>query len=223
MINKMVNMTRNNSDRTVIIIVRHGECKGNREGLFRGRSDFPLNETGINQVKELAKAIRTMQPTIIFTSPLLRAVQTAKAIQQECNIRVENKEGFNNIMLGPWEGQPKDYIAEKYPEQWETWLNKPEELDVLGMESLDAVQKRAKVELDNIIQNHWGETFVLVSHRAVLKPLIASCLGIKKPYFWRIHVDTASYSILHYHKVQGYILVQLNQNKHLTELITEWE
>jgi broad specificity phosphatase PhoE len=219
----MVNMTKNNLDRTVIIIVRHGECKGNREGLFRGRSNFPLNETGLNQVKELAKAIRAMQPTMVFTSSLLRAVQTANAIQQECNIKIEEREGFNNIMLGPWEGKPKDYIAEKYPEQWKIWLTKPEKLDVPGMESLDSVQKRARDELDNIIQNHRGETFAVVSHRAVLKPLIASCLGIKKPYFWRIHVDTASYSILHYHKKQGYILVQLNQNKHLTELITEWQ
>jgi len=216
-------MTKNNLDRTVIIIVRHGECKGNREGLFRGRSNFPLNETGLNQVKELAKAIRAMQPTMVFTSSLLRAVQTANAIQQECNIKIEEREGFNNIMLGPWEGKPKDYIAEKYPEQWKIWLTKPEKLDVPGMESLDSVQKRARDELDNIIQNHRGETFAVVSHRAVLKPLIASCLGIKKPYFWRIHVDTASYSILHYHKKQGYILVQLNQNKHLTELITEWQ
>lgn len=216
-------MTKDNSDRTVIIIVRHGECKGNRKGLFRGRSDFPLNETGLNQVKELAKAIRAMQPTMVFTSPLLRAVQTAKSIQRECNIKLEEREGLNNIMLGPWEGQSKGCIAEKYPEQWKIWLNDPEELDIPGMESLDSVQKRAKSDLDNIIQNHWGETVALVSHRAVLKPLIASCLGIKKPYFWRIHLDTASYSVVHYRKEQGFILVQLNQNKHLSEFITEWQ
>jgi probable phosphoglycerate mutase len=219
----MDNMTKNNSNRTVIIIVRHGECKGNREGLFRGRSNFPLNETGLNQVKELAKAIRAMQPTMVFTSPLLRAVQTAKAIQKECNIRVKYKEAFNNIMLGPWEGKSKDYIAQKYPEQWQVWLNEPEKLIVPGMESLDSVQERAKRDLDDIIKHHWGETVIVVSHRAVLKPLIASCLGISSPYFWRIHVDTASYSILHYHKRQGYILVQLNQNKHLDEFISEWQ
>jgi probable phosphoglycerate mutase len=219
----VVGMIKNNSDRTSIIIIRHGECKGNKEGLFRGRSDFPLNETGVRQAKEVARAIKIMHPTIIFTSPLKRAMQTAEAIRQECNIEIEEREGLNNIMLGPWEGQPKDYIAQKYPEQWKVWLNEPEKLDIPGVESLDEVQERAKSDLENIIEQHWGETFVIVSHRAVLKPLVASCLGIKKPYFWRIHLDTASYSILHYQKRVGYILVQLNQNKHLSEFITEWQ
>ncbi len=216
-------LRKNNLKRTCIIIVRHGECKGNREGLFRGRSDFPLNEVGLYQARELAREIKTMQPTRVFTSPLLRAMQTAKAIRQECNIEVEEREALNNIKLGPWEGKSKDYIAQKYPEQWQVWLNEPEKLIIPGMESLDAVQERAKRDLDDIIKHHWGETVIVVSHRAVLKPLIASCLGLSKPYFWRIHLDTASYSIIHYERKQGFILVQLNQNKHLTEFISEWQ
>jgi len=216
-------MRKNHSDRTVIIIVRHGECKGNREGLFRGRSNFPLNEVGLYQARELAREIKIMQPTRIFTSPLLRAIQTAQAIKQECHVEVEEREALNNIKLGPWEGKSKDYIAQKYPEQWQVWLKEPEKLIIPGMESLDSVQERAKRDLNDIIKRHRGETVIIVSHRAVLKPLIASCLGIGSSYFWRIHLDTASYSIVHYEKKQGFILVQLNQNKHLDEFISEWQ
>ena len=130
---------------------------------------------------------------------------------------------MNNIKLGPWEGKSKDYIAQKYPEQWQVWLKEPEKLIIPGMESLDSVQERAKRDLNDIIKRHRGETVIIVSHRAVLKPLIASCLGIGNSYFWRIHLDTASYSIVHYEKKQGFILVQLNQNKHLDEFISEWQ
>jgi len=216
-------MKTNILDRTVIIIVRHGECKGNREGLFRGRSDFPLNEIGFFQAGELAKEMKSLQPTKIFTSPLARAIQTAEIISRECHIEVEKREGMNNIELGPWEGKSKEYIAKKYPEQWQVWLNEPEKLMVQGMESLHQVQKRAKRDLDHIIKQFFGETIIIVSHRAVLKPLIACCLGINKSYFWRIHLDTASYSILHFEKSRGFTLVQLNQNKHLTEFISEWQ
>jgi phosphoserine phosphatase len=218
-----MSMGKNNSNRTVIIIVRHGECRGNREGLFRGRSDFPLNEVGLYQARELARELKTLQPTMIFTSPLLRAIQTAEAIKRECKVEIEEREALNNIELGPWEGKSKDYIAQNYSEQWQVWLNEPEKLIVPGMESLDSVQKRVKRDLDDIIKHHWGETVIVVSHRAVLKPLIASCLGINSPYFWRIHLDTASYSTIHYEKKQGFILVQLNQNKHLNEFISEWQ
>ncbi|MFA6711307.1 MAG: histidine phosphatase family protein, partial [Candidatus Caldatribacteriota bacterium] len=113
-------------------------------------------------------------------------------------------------------------IAREYPEQWEIWLNKPEKLSVPGIETLQQVQKRARKELDRIVKDFNGKTVIIVSHRAVLKPLIASCLKISKPYFWRIHIDTAAYSILHYKKGLGYTLVQLNQNRHLSEFISEW-
>lgn len=216
-------MSKGTKDKARIILVRHGECQGNREGLFRGRSDFPLNDLGLIQAKELAIELKRFKPTYIFTSPLQRAKQTAQIISNECNIEMEECEGFNNIELGPWEGKAKRFIAIHYPEEWEVWLNEPEKLAVTGIETLDEVQKRSKRELDKISNEFSGKTVIIVSHRAVLKPLIASCLGIIKPYFWRIHIDTASYSILHYEKERGYILVQSNQNRHLSEFISEWE
>ncbi len=211
------------TDRTTIIIVRHGECKGNREGLFRGRSDFPLNKTGIKQAHSLAKEMISFKPQKIFTSPLARAKQTAEAIRLQCNVEIEERTDLNNIELGPWEGKSKDYIAQEYPHDWQIWLTEPETLNLPGMESLIQVQKRAREGLDKIANDYFGKTVILVSHRAVIKPLIASCIGMNSPYFWHIHLDTASYSIVHYHKKIGFILVQLNQNKHLTEYISEWQ
>lgn len=212
-----------NDNRTIVILVRHGECQGNREGLFRGRSDFPLNKVGLLQAEELAIEMKLWHPVRIFTSPLSRAKQTALAISKKYHIEIEERIAMNNIELGPWEGKSKEYIAREFPAQWKMWLNEPEKLIVRGMESLDEVQQRTRRDLNYLVEKYSGKTFVIVSHRAVLKPLIASCLGISRPYFWRIHLDTASYSILHFRKRQGYILVQLNQNKHLKEFISEWE
>lgn len=216
-------MNKNNKRKTRIILVRHGECKGNREGLFRGRSDFPLNGHGLIQAKKLASEMKPFKPIKVFTSMLSRAKETADIIGRECDVAVEICEKINNIDLGPWEGLTKDFISSTYPEQWGIWLTEPERLSVAGVESLDRVQERAKRGLEEIIDHYSGETVVMVSHRAVLKPLIASCLDIGKPYFWRIHMDTAAYSILHFEPERGFILVQLNQNKHLGEYISEWE
>ena len=219
---KGLDLVSDNKIRTRIILVRHGECQGNREGLFRGRSDFPLNEQGLVQAKELAIEMKQYKPFKVFTGPLSRAKQTALTISQECHTEVEICEGINNIELGPWEGQNKQFIAQKYPEQWKTWLHEPEKLSVPGIETLQQVQRRASRELSKIVKDFTGKTVIIVSHRAVLKPLIASCLKIAKPYFWRIHIDTAAYSILHYKNRLGYTLIQLNQNKHLSEFISEW-
>ena len=207
---------------TLIILVRHGECEGNIKGMFRGRTDFPLNKRGLVQAQDLAQELKSFPIKYIYTSPLSRARQTAEAIAEQCRIEVEVEEKFNNIELGSWEGRFKKEIAQEYPKEWELWVNNPEKLKVEDMETLYDVQKRAKACLDNLISKHGGETLAVVTHRAVLKPLIAACLNIASPYFWKIHLDTASYSLLSYKKERGYCLIQSNQNKHLKEYVTEW-
>lgn len=209
-------------ERTTILLARHGECRGNVEGLFRGRVDFPLNERGLRQAAELGSALRPYSPEAVMTSPLLRAKDTARAIAGACSIRVEEDEGFNNISLGIWEGQPKTEIAERYPGQWKIWLENPERLAVEGAESLDDVLRRSMAALDRAAAKYRGGTFAVVTHRTVIKPLLAGCLGIPSPYFWKVHMDTGSYSILVHDDLHGYSLFSLNRTDHLSGFTTEW-
>lgn len=207
---------------TLIILVRHGECEGNIKGMFRGRADFPLNKRGIIQAQDLARELKSFSVKYIYSSPLYRARKTAEAIGQQCGVEIKIEESFNNIELGSWEGRYKKEISQEYPKEWELWINNPEELRVTDMETLYDVQKRAKACLDKLVLEHKGETLAVITHRAVLKPLIAACLNIASPYFWKIHLDTASYSLLSYKNGRGYCLIQSNQTKHLKEYITEW-
>ena len=208
--------------RTTILLVRHGECKGNFEGLFRGRFDFPLNETGFRQADEVAKELVPFQPRAVYTSPLLRAKQTGEAIAEATGAPLLVEEGFNNISLGVWEGRSKKEIAFEYPEQWRTWLVNPEELSIEGGESMNDVLRRSKKSLDHIVHERHGETIVVVSHRTVVRPLIAGCIGIGAPYFWRMHMETAAYSILFHDLLHEYSLYALNRTAHLSSFTPEW-
>ncbi|MDO9509177.1 MAG: histidine phosphatase family protein [Thermovirgaceae bacterium] len=208
--------------RTTILLIRHGECEGNREGLFRGRSDFPLNDSGKLQARALAEAVSTLSPARVFSGPLSRATETAQAVCDRCSIPLEIRQGFNNMALGKWEKRKKSDVEQEYPEEWRLWLSHPERLHISGAETLSDVQRRSFANLNALVNYHEGETFVVVSHRAVLKPLLAAALGIGEPYFWRTHIDTASFSILTHEKERGYCLVSLNQTSHLEHLISEW-
>jgi probable phosphoglycerate mutase len=212
----------NNLNGTLIILIRHGECEGNIKGMFRGRSDFPLNERGFIQAQDLARELNNFSIKYIYTSPLSRARQTAEVISYQCGVEIKVEEGFNNIELGNWEGRYKKEIEKRFPVEWKLWVSNPEKLQVKGIETLYEVQKRSMTCLNNLISKHKGETLAVVSHRAVLKPLIAGCLNIASPYFWKIHLDTASYSFLLYKEGMEYCLVQLNQTKHLKEYVSEW-
>ncbi len=209
--------------RTTILLARHGECRGNVEGLFRGRADFPLNERGVRQAGELAEALRPWEPAVVYTSPLLRARATAEAIAAACGAELRVDEGMNNMALGVWEGRRKTEVAKERPDLWRLWMENPEELVVDGAETMRDVMLRSMSSLRAIVAENRGKTVAAVTHRTVIKPLIAGCIGIASPYFWKVHMDTAAYSVLHHDDLHGFSLFALNRTEHLSGFATEWE
>ena len=87
---------------------------------------------------------------------------------------------------------------------------------------MDDVLRRSMAALDRAGAKYRGGTFAVVTHRTVIKPLLAGCLGIPSPYFWKVHMDTGSYSILVHDDLHGYSLFSLNRTDHLSGFITEW-
>lgn len=203
--------------KTYIYVIRHGECAGNKEGRVRGRTDFPLNENGLLQAQALAGAMKTKGLDRVFTSPLLRARQTAEALADACGVPCEACDGFINICMGPWENRKKTDIAVEYPTEWQTWLADPEALRLPGAETIEDVRVRATAALNRIAEQYRGKRVAVVTHRGVLKPLLAGALGLDHGY-WKLHADTASYSLLTYDDVHGWCLMGLNDTHHLEGL-----
>jgi broad specificity phosphatase PhoE len=203
-----------------IYLVRHGESVGNREDRFRGRHDFPLNENGIRQARVLYQELSSVRFDAIYSSPLKRAFTTAEILANKRPVlKIDN--GFTNISLGDWENRKKSEIREGYPDLWKLWTTEPEKLNFPGMETLAQVSERSYKSLQKLIKSHPKGIIAIVSHRAVIKPLIAAVLNIPEPYFWKVHMDTAAYSILEYRKERGFTLTGLNFNKHLVNFIRE--
>lgn len=59
-------------------MVRHGETDWNRDHLLQGWVDTPLNRTGRRQSRELAGRLRGRSFTGVWSSDLIRAVDTAR-------------------------------------------------------------------------------------------------------------------------------------------------
>jgi len=204
---------------TEIYLIRHGETVANREGIFRGRLDFPLNENGLIQAEALAEELKRVEFAAIFSSPLTRAVQTAEAIARRHNLTPIIDDGFQNINLGIWQGKDKGEVKRDFPELWRLWDEEPENLLVPGGERLADVRRRAKRSLDRIVEDYKGKKIAVVSHRSVLKCLLAEILNMKENYFWKFHFDTASYSILEHSR--DYTIYLFNETKHLKNFIRE--
>lgn len=97
-----------------IYIVRHGKTDLNRAFLLQGRSDQPLNEEGVLQAKEAAEKLKDISFSHVFSSPLIRALETAKIIVPDAQIRIDER--LIEMDYGPYEGidlkdPPKEVLA----------------------------------------------------------------------------------------------------------------
>ena len=205
---------------TEIVLVRHGETESNRQGLFRGRLDVPLNETGRYQAASVAQALKADPLAAVFTSPLGRSVDTARAIAREHGLEPTVGESFNNIDLGEWQGRVKAEVEREEPELWDLWMTDPDRWSVPGAESLAGVRERAVLRTLALVPEFADRRFVIVSHRSVLKLLAGALLGMAGGYFWKFYLDNAGYSVLG-QRGDGFVLLKWNEACHLRERVVE--
>lgn len=77
--------------------IRHGETDWNRDKRIMGQMDIPLNETGVAQARSARNLLKELNIQHIYTSPLLRAYQTAQILNEEINQVITRDDSVNNI------------------------------------------------------------------------------------------------------------------------------
>jgi broad specificity phosphatase PhoE len=177
---------------TDIILVRHGETEYNASETFRGRVDVPLNDTGHKQAGLLGEYLAAEKIDAIYSSPLMRAVETAEAIAVPQKLKVNVNENLNDIDCGAWQGLTLREVRERYGAVYRDWAEKPGQVKIPGGESLEDVRKRAMPFVQDAAWRCGEGKIVLVSHRAVNKVLICALLGLDNSFFWSFKLDTAS-------------------------------
>jgi phosphoserine phosphatase len=207
--------------KTEIILIRHGETEANRLNIFRGQLDVNLNENGLRQAEEVGEALKNRKIDLLYSSPLKRAMDTARSIAKKLNLEVNTEEGFNNINLGEWQGKPKEEIKTNFSSLWHQWVYDTENIKIPGGESLGDIKARTFKTLQKLIEKNEGKCIAIVSHRCALKVLLAAVLDIEGKYFWKIYLDNASYSIVEYDSVKGFTLTLLNEACHLSKKVYE--
>jgi broad specificity phosphatase PhoE len=205
---------------TSIYLVRHGQTAWNKEEIFRGRTDVPLDETGLKQAELAGEYFKGVEIHSIYSSPLSRAWQTAQKIAQFHQLKVELLDGILDMSFGDWEGHAHQEIRKMDSETYRRWVDFPHLVVLPGGESLDDVKGRAMVALEEVIRKHSGKTLVLVSHRVVCKVMICAILGLDNSHFWQIAQDTTAINLIHYKKGK-YILAMMNETCHLKALKEE--
>jgi len=149
-----------------LIIVRHGETIENINGVCQGQTDGTLSKRGIQQNKLLAKKLSSKQIHKIYSSPLKRALETAKEIHHYHKIELERTDWLSEWYLGKLQGK-------KFPDGFN--ITKLDD----DMENATLVKKRLLLLLKDITSKHNNETILLVSHGLTIKVLVSIFKNIK--------------------------------------------
>jgi len=205
---------------TSIYLVRHGQTAWNKEEIFRGRRDIPLNETGLKEAELAGEYFRGLEIDAIYSSPLSRAWQTAEKIARVRSLEVEPLDGIIDMSFGSWEGRTLEEVKKTEGELYPLWRDEPHLVQFPGGESLDEVRARSMAALGELIRSHPEKTIVLVSHRVVNKVLICAILGLDNSHFWQIGQDTTAINLIRY-KNGKYVLALMNEACHLKALQKE--
>jgi broad specificity phosphatase PhoE len=205
---------------TSIYLVRHGQTAWNKEEIFRGRTDIPLDETGLKQAELAGEYFRGLEIHGIYSSPLSRAWETAQKIAKFHNLKVQPLQGILDMSFGCWEGKLLRDIQEDDKEIYRQWREEPHLVRLPGGESLDEVRERSMSALEEVIGELPGKTLVFVSHRVICKVLICAILGLDNSHFWQITQDTTAINLIQY-KGGKYILSLMNETCHLKALKEE--
>lgn len=180
-----------------LILVRHGETAPNRDGIALGRADVPLTETGIEQARRLGEALAEDPIVAVYSSPLQRAMGTAKAIADVQGLDVVVDEGLIEMDIGEMDGLTYAAIREAHPGFLEKWAGaEGPEHAMPGGERLIDVAERSWYTVVRLGQRHQDATVVAVTHNFVILTLLARVMGIELANFRRLRHGVAAISIL---------------------------
>jgi alpha-ribazole phosphatase len=201
-----------------LIVVRHGATQHNAEARYTGQTDAPLSALGVTQAQAAARRLRSIPFTMVVSSDLIRATQTAQEIvaaRQGSALRLDSD--LREIAMGAWEGLTYAEIRDQQPNAMAAWQADPLTVAPPGGETVLALQRRVIRAFERWRSRGPDGALVWVTHGGVISLLLCHALGLDLDRRWQFRRDNASITELDLG--EDYIIVmRVNDTAHLEAL-----
>ena len=208
-------------EKTRILLVRHGQSRGNAERRFGGHSATPLSEFGRRQAEAAARALSAEGVTAIYSSDLQRAVETAEPLARSTGLEIRQTAAFRERSVGLMEGLTFEEAAEAHPEEYAALLRRDFEHVLAGGESYRQLLDRAAAELDRAVERHRGGTVAVFSHTGTICILALHLMGaLDAPHLKPVWLSSSNCGVTRFTVEHGGLIrvKALNDTRHLVGL-----
>ena len=179
---------------TTLFLVRHAVTSHTGHRLTGWMEGVALSKAGERQAEMAADGLAHVQFDAIYSSPIERTLQTARAIADRQTATVKMRKGLGEVEYGAWTNRSlKGLMRTKL---WEQLQRFPSAVRFPDGESLREVQSRAIAEIERIVAEHPKGKVCCVSHGDVIKLIVAHYLGVHIDLFQRIVIGPASVSVV---------------------------
>ena len=197
-----------------LILIRHGETMNNINGVTQGWNDSALSPAGEKQIRQVAERLARYQPTALFSSPLARAVSTARAISDVAGLEIQLLDDLREMNYGEWQGQSFLAIRELQADVFRKFVDDPA-YPCPGGESHVDVRERMNKAFQQMM-NGEPSTIIAVSHGTAIRVGATALLSIDVGASRQLAIDNASISIFLRRK-DRFVLKVWNDTTHCEE------
>lgn len=169
---------------TRLYLFRHGETTWNAEGRLQGQSESCLSELGLAQAVERSSEILGHGFHARYCSSSQRTRETMHGLLDGGVGDVSYRDDLREIMLGSWQGRLIKELRLEHPELYEQFSHQPEQFELEGAETFQALQDRGVGALQQIADAHSGQRVLVVSHGALIKACLLHWLGQPLTQMW---------------------------------------
>jgi len=193
-----------------VLLWRHGQTDWNTVNRFQGHSDIPLNAVGQYQANLAASILVGMQPTKIISSDLSRARDTAQALGNLTNLKVEIDIDLRETNGGLWEGKTG---AENRAEDFQNfvrWIDGEDNPAGTTGEKRSDVANRAVAAIKQALGDQDNQLLIVATHGGTARCVLGSLLNLPMSNWGAVGgLSNASWSILQTNP-RGWHLVEHN-------------
>ena len=181
----------------MIIFLRHAQAENNAKRILAGRTEgVHLTKTGLEQAERIAKYLKPLDISAIYSSPIERASHTAEIVAKNNSLDHNLDDRLTEIEMGKFTRMNYDDMFAKYGNIFLKFYENDPVISEHEVETFPQVQSRILGIVNHLVEKHKNENVILVTHMDPIKSMLAKVMDLRPKTLFELVIENASLTII---------------------------